>query len=168
MVLFLERGADLHMAQLMPLPLTVSCFSKIQFGFAFLVPAHPGSPGKRAVKRVCVCVFKLKICPWKSPKSGFHSKSIIPLLNSNISRIIRCNSDCKPFSTQQAVKSGSVMLDWPQKGISLSNPVTATTVSLHNISSVVSVYLVATCMVTHFEPLSPSTNKTICINICIP
>jgi len=28
-----ERGADLHMAQLMPLPLTVSCFSKIQIGF---------------------------------------------------------------------------------------------------------------------------------------
>ena len=54
MVICLERGADLHMAQLMPLPLTVSCFSKIQFGFAFLVPAHPGSPGKRAVKRVCV------------------------------------------------------------------------------------------------------------------
>jgi len=46
------------MAQLMPLPLTVSCFSKIQIGFTFLVPAHPGSPGKRAVKRVCkrVCV----------------------------------------------------------------------------------------------------------------
>jgi len=47
----------LHMAQLMPLPLTVSCFSKIQIGFAFLVPAHPGSPGKRAVKRVCLCVY---------------------------------------------------------------------------------------------------------------
>ena len=44
------------MAQLMPLPLTVSCFSKIQIGFTFLVPAHPGSPGKRVVKRVCVCV----------------------------------------------------------------------------------------------------------------
>ena len=56
MVISLERGADLHMAQLMPLPLTVSCFSKIQIGYAFLVPAHPGSPGKRAVKRVCVCV----------------------------------------------------------------------------------------------------------------
>ena len=42
--------------QLMPLPLTVSCFSKIQIGFTFLVPAHLGSPGKRAVKRVCVCV----------------------------------------------------------------------------------------------------------------
>ena len=58
MVIGLERGADLHMAQLMPLPLTVSCFSKIQIGFAFLVPAHPGSPGKRAVKRVCVRVCK--------------------------------------------------------------------------------------------------------------
>jgi len=46
----------LHMAQLMPLPLTVSCFSKIQIGFTFLVPAHLGSPRKRAVKRVCVCV----------------------------------------------------------------------------------------------------------------
>ena len=47
-----ERGADLHTTQLMPLPLTVSCFSKIQNGFTFLVPAHPGSPGHRAVKRV--------------------------------------------------------------------------------------------------------------------
>ena len=52
MVICLERGADLHMAQLMPLPLIVSCFTKIQIGFTFLVPAHPGSPGKRAVKRV--------------------------------------------------------------------------------------------------------------------
>jgi len=53
------------MAQLMSLPLTVSCFSEIQIGFTFLVPAYPGSPGKRAVKRVCVlglfCV--LGICP---------------------------------------------------------------------------------------------------------
>ena len=57
MVICLGRGAHLHMAQLMPLPLTVSCFSKIQIGFTFLVPAHLGSPGKRAVKRVCVCVF---------------------------------------------------------------------------------------------------------------
>jgi len=56
MVICLERDADLHMAQLMPLPLTVSRFSKIQIGFTFLVPAHLGSPGKRAVKRVCVCV----------------------------------------------------------------------------------------------------------------
>ena len=38
----LERGADLHMAQLMPLPLTVSCFSKIQVGFYL---SGTGSPG---------------------------------------------------------------------------------------------------------------------------
>ena len=56
MVNCLEQDADLHMAQLMPLTLTVSCFSKIQIGFTFLVPAHPGSPGKRAVKWLCVCV----------------------------------------------------------------------------------------------------------------
>ena len=43
-------------AQLMPLPLTISCSSKIQIGFTFLVLAHPGSPGQRAVKQVCVCV----------------------------------------------------------------------------------------------------------------
>ena len=56
MVIYLERGADLHIAQLMPLPLTVSCSSKIQIGFTFLVPADLDTPGKRAVKRVCVCV----------------------------------------------------------------------------------------------------------------
>ena len=58
-VICLERGADLHMAQLMPLPLTVSCFSKIQIGFTFLIPAYPSSPGQRALKRVCVCVCVL-------------------------------------------------------------------------------------------------------------
>ena len=56
MVICLEQGADLHMAQLMPLPLTVTCFSKIQTGVAFLVPAYLGSPGKKVVKRVCVCM----------------------------------------------------------------------------------------------------------------
>jgi len=56
MVICLERGADLQLFQLMPLPLTVSCFSQFEIGFSFLVPAHLGSPGERAVKRVCVCV----------------------------------------------------------------------------------------------------------------
>jgi len=59
MVICLERGADLHMAKLMPLPLTVSCSSKIQIGFTFLLLAHLGSPGQRAVKRVCVS------CRWE-------------------------------------------------------------------------------------------------------
>jgi len=51
-VICLEQGGNLHTAHLMPLPLTLSCFSKIQIGFTFLVPAHPGSSGQRAVKRV--------------------------------------------------------------------------------------------------------------------
>ena len=54
MVICLERGAELHMAHLIPLPLAVSYFSKIQIGFTFLVLAHLGSPGQRAIKRVCV------------------------------------------------------------------------------------------------------------------
>ena len=57
MVICLEQGADLHMAQLMPLLLTVSCSSKIQIGFTFLVLAHLGCPGHRAVKRVCVIII---------------------------------------------------------------------------------------------------------------
>jgi len=59
MVICLERSADLHTSQLMPLPLTVSCFSKIQISFTFLIPAHPGSPGQRAVKRVCVAYIQV-------------------------------------------------------------------------------------------------------------
>ena len=55
MVICLERCADLHTAQLMLLPLTVSCFSKIQIGFTFLVPAYMGSPGKGLLNG-CVCV----------------------------------------------------------------------------------------------------------------
>ena len=56
MVICLERGADLHIAQLMLLPLTVSYFSKIQIGFTFLVLAHTGSPGKGPLNG-CVCVI---------------------------------------------------------------------------------------------------------------
>ena len=58
MVFCLEQGADLLAAQLMPLPLTVSCFSKIQIGFTFLVPAHPGSPGKGSLN-ACVLLLIL-------------------------------------------------------------------------------------------------------------
>jgi len=62
-VVCLEQGADLHMVQLMPWSLTVSRFSKIQIAFTFLVLAHPGSPGKWAVKRVCVyIIIRFKHC----------------------------------------------------------------------------------------------------------
>jgi len=61
MVICLGRGADLHMAQLMPLPLIITCSSKSRLVFylpvfTFLVPAHPGSLGQRAVKQVGVMV----------------------------------------------------------------------------------------------------------------
>jgi len=61
-VICLERGADWHMAQLMPLPLTVSFFSKIQIGFTFLLPAYLGSPGKGPLNG-CVCVYvRVRAC----------------------------------------------------------------------------------------------------------
>ena len=66
MVICLERGADLHTAQLMPLPPNVSCFSTIQIGFTFLVPAHPGK-GPCVCVCVCVCVrvrvrVRVRVC----------------------------------------------------------------------------------------------------------
>ena len=54
MVICMERDADLHMTHLMPLPLTVSCFSKIQIDFTFPVPAHPVVPEKGPLNR---CMF---------------------------------------------------------------------------------------------------------------
>ena len=67
MVVCLERSADLHTAQLMPLPLAVSCFSKLQIYFIplYMVLAHPGSPGHRAVKAVCVYVFVTGKMVWR-------------------------------------------------------------------------------------------------------
>ena len=61
MVICLERGADLHMAQLMPLPVTISCFSKFQIGFTFLVPVHLGNQGPLN-GCVCVCMLRVRSC----------------------------------------------------------------------------------------------------------
>ena len=85
-VICLERGADLHMAQLMSLPLTVSCFSNIQIGFTFLAPAHPGSPGQRAVKWVCVRVCVSSIC---RPTSGRR------IFTNNITITYSFNHNCE-------------------------------------------------------------------------
>ena len=62
-----KQGADLHMAQMMPLPLAVTCFSINQIGFTFLVPAHP-------VKWVCVCVC---VCVYVITLSVKHTHTII-------------------------------------------------------------------------------------------
>jgi len=70
------------MVQLMPLSLTVSCSSKIQIGFTFLVPAHLGSPGQRAVKRVCVCMDGMICCrPCKFKKNPSGNIRVHELLN---------------------------------------------------------------------------------------
>jgi len=66
-VICLERGADLHMAQLMPLPLTVSCLSKIQIGFTYLVPAHLSNPRKGPLNG-CVCVCGKSVIMWTFSK----------------------------------------------------------------------------------------------------
>jgi len=107
----LERGADLHMAQLMPLPLTVSCFSKIQIGFAFLVPAHRGSPGQRAVKRVCVCVCVFG--PSNYSASGRGGLSAFLCLY-----IRKCVVDLHEIFVHVTYGSGSVLL-WRRYVLSL-------------------------------------------------
>ena len=76
MVICLDRGADLHMAQRIPLPLTVSCFSKSQIGFTFLLPAHPGSPGQRVVKRVCVLLYFLSYLLWSGIRKCIQSRGL--------------------------------------------------------------------------------------------
>jgi len=66
----------LHMVKLMPLPLTVSCFTKIQIGFTFLVPAHPGSPDKVSGSGI----------RWAICKSAPHSRHItMPVPQHSIS-----------------------------------------------------------------------------------
>jgi len=90
-VVCLERGTDLHMAQLMPLPLTVSCFSKIQVGFTFLVPAHLGIPGKWPWNGCCCCCcYTGLFCIWEK------SNNLLIFLKTMRSRVmpllLRCSS----------------------------------------------------------------------------
>ena len=72
-VICLERDAGLYMAQLMPLPLTVSWFSKIQIGFTFQVPAYLGSPGKKP----------LNGCSWSFWESVLNSDSSVYFFPEN-------------------------------------------------------------------------------------
>ena len=73
----------MHMAQLMPLPLTVSCSSKIQIGFTFLVPAYPGYPGKEAVK----WLYVVGKTPRNDKSSPFNSTHLVVLYPQNDDRI---------------------------------------------------------------------------------
>jgi len=93
MVVCLEQGADLHMAQLMPLPLNVSCFSKIQIGFTFLVPAHQGSPRQGPLNGWACTSMTLKGC----------ERYQLTLLNfQQMLLTICCASDWSLYSCQSA------------------------------------------------------------------
>jgi len=123
-VICLERGADLHTAQLMPLPLTVSCFSKIQIGFTFLLPAHPGSPGQRAVKCVCVrvracvracvcvCVYHILLMNTGSVRTRTSTKLTEFLIYSVYSAAHQSHTSLTGFlsSRLNAIWNGSVSL----------------------------------------------------------
>ena len=62
MVICLERGAnDLHMVQLMPLTPHYLLLQQNPEWFILLVLAYPGCPGKKAVKRLCVCVSRWQL-----------------------------------------------------------------------------------------------------------
>jgi len=104
MVICLQRGADLHMAQLMPLPLTVSCFSKIQIGVTFLVPAHLGSPGQGPLN-VCVCVC-VCMCQQRNKQKSMdryrhykqeHSPTNLASANIFILHLTQCEIQQAPF-----------------------------------------------------------------------
>jgi len=58
-VICLERGADLHIAQLMRVPLTVSCFSKIQIGFTFWYRLTWVVLDRGPINGWCVCYLTL-------------------------------------------------------------------------------------------------------------
>ena len=123
MVICLERGADLHMAQLMPLPLTVSCFSKIQIGFTFLVPAHLGSPRKRAVKRVCVCNhFPFgSFCPVHLP------------MNLSLFTLCTCRGLTKPHPVNLQTSSILVLEWWEATNVYAVNAVLSCFLTFHTL-----------------------------------
>jgi len=96
-IICLEQGADLHTAQLIPLPLTVSCSSKIQIGFTFLLPAYPGSPDKRAVKRVCVCVCVLCLDIERLMSALTVADDIMAAASTSLSKVLNFLHSCGQF-----------------------------------------------------------------------
>jgi len=84
------------MAQLMPLPLTVSCFSKIQIGFTFLVPAHLGSPGKGPLNG-CVIADNCMSFVQAAQNSllKFHYHEALDVCTALVSRTSRARQKCQ-------------------------------------------------------------------------
>jgi len=101
------------MAQPIPLPLTVSCFSKIQIGFTFLVPAHPGSPGQRAVKRVFCFLQILK------------TLKLLPIGNKTVLRDSRILSVVEKWSSETATPSAERSTEVSTSGVAETGDVAA-------------------------------------------
>jgi len=85
------------MAQRILLPLTVCFFSKIEIGFTFLVLAHPGSPGQRAIKRVCVldefCIKSgVEVCNFILWTGGYISGMFDPRIEGFMSLLVVISS----------------------------------------------------------------------------
>jgi len=118
MVICLERGADLHMAQLMSLPLAASCFSKIQIGFTVLLSAHLGSPGQRAVKWVCVracvraCMYVLETATEGKPTNRVCLGSV--LIWTSHSQALALWAEAVALSVNPSVNVAFLLLT-PQK-----------------------------------------------------
>jgi len=105
-VICLERSAELHMAQLMPLPLTVACFSKIQIGSTVLIPAYLGSPGKRAVKWVCMCVH-YEMANKPKPQTEILGTSVCPrAAHSLVRRVATSTAGCPVDSVRSTTDLG--------------------------------------------------------------
>jgi len=94
----------------MPLPLTISCFSKIQIGFTFLVPAHPGSPGKRAVKWVRMCLFVRHIF-FLTPNQQYQSTDGMNVLITLMLTSVQSNLTIDIVVLLSVTKSKSLLID---------------------------------------------------------
>jgi len=116
-VICLERGADLHMAKLMPLPLTVSCFSIIQIGLPFwywltrVVPDKGPLNGCVSSILLCLeqgadCLHMVQLMPLPSPNpsslASFKSRLVLPFWYQLTQVVLErralngCSSSCSP------------------------------------------------------------------------
>ena len=128
-------GARCRLAyvQLMPLPLTISCSSKIQIGFTFLVPAHPGSPGQRAVKRVCVWVCE------KQTVTSAKSSTLIPIHISHCLQEKQHYNVCKHYA-QYIIYPLTWLLSYDQLKYFSATGLYAATVTVHDSYVTISLF----------------------------
>ena len=97
MVIYLERGANLHMAQLMPLPLTVCCFSKIQIGFTFLYRLTRVDPDKGPLNGCVCCGYIQQICVGPSGITALMLPTcycaLVPAADTNRKAVVTSGTD---------------------------------------------------------------------------